>query len=127
LIYLPKSNIIFISKKTVPQLDPEKLKSSLVAANCFQNARSIAISATHAKCWSFIQGLKNYESLELVFIVLEQCTAARERRWGVDGNDDLVDTRLSCKEEILFEVLHERYIWSYKYQIPGQTHGLASR
>jgi len=119
LIYLPTSDMVFISKYKVPNLDPSEFKASLIAANCLQKVKSIAISTAHRHFWSFVQDFKNYSGLELVFIVLKEDLGVGVREWDVNTKDDLVDSRLSCRTEILFEVLHQSNKWTAGYGVPG--------
>jgi hypothetical protein len=121
LICLPDVDMIFISKKDAAGLNPQAFNESLLASNCLHKLKSIAVSATHPHFWAFIQDFKNYASLELVFIVVSEAEHdARVRKWGLDnGQDDFIDSRLSCKKEILFEVLHPSNVWAGSDAIPG--------
>jgi hypothetical protein len=55
----------------------------------------------------------------LVFIVLTKTEEAGDRRWGLENTGEIVDTRLTCKKEILFEVIHPSNLWVTNVSIPG--------
>jgi hypothetical protein len=57
--------------------------------------------------------------LELVFIVLTEMEEAGDRKWGLENTEEIVDTRLTCKKEILFEVIHPSNLWITNVSIPG--------
>jgi hypothetical protein len=120
LICRAEIDMIFISKQA-STLTAETFKKSLLASDCLHKVKSIAISVTHPHFWAFIKDFKTYSGLELVFIVVsEEEHPSRLRKWGLTNDqDDLIDCRLSCKKEILFEVLHPSNDRAASDAIPG--------
>jgi hypothetical protein len=121
LICLPSTDMIFISKKEAAGLTPELFEASLLASKCLHKLKCIAISVTHPRFRAFISDSRNYTALELVFVVVNEAEDDSEcRQWGLDNHSgDLVDSRLSSKKEILFEVLHPSNPYAGRHTIPG--------
>ncbi|KAH8761379.1 hypothetical protein BGZ57DRAFT_904743 [Hyaloscypha finlandica] len=111
--------MIFISKAGAENVTPPAFRASLIATKSLQKVKSIALSVAHPKFSAFVKDLKNYGSLELVFIVLTETEEAGDRRWGLENTEEIVDTRLTCKKEILFEVIHPSNLWVTNVSIPG--------
>lgn len=142
MICLPELDMIYISRERAECLTASVFKDSLLASKCLHRIKSIAISTAHPNFAGFIDDFKNYSGLELVFIVVGETSGndhradegdvnAIPRRWGINDGEELVDSRLASKREILFEVLHQLDASATNYQIPGldfdyTQHGVAS-
>jgi hypothetical protein len=119
LIYLPSADMIFISKAGAEKVTPQAFRASLIASKSLQKVKSIALSVAHPKFSAFVKDFKNYGGLELVFMVLTEMGEAGDRRWGLENTEEIVDTRLTCKKEILFEVIDPSNLWVTNVSIPG--------
>jgi hypothetical protein len=111
--------MIFISKAGAEKLTPQAFRARLIATKSLQKVKSIALSVAHPNFSAFVKDFKNYGGLELVFVVLTEMEEAGDRKWGLENTEEIVDTRLTCKKEILFEVIHPSNLWVTNVSIPG--------
>ena len=121
-MFLPKVDQLFIDSTTHVGTGAPKVGRK--NANAFQDLKSIALSAGHTHFWNLINDFKNYPSLELIFTVVDEtrarCGCYVKRMWGIeDQYGELVDSRLSSRDEILFEELNPSDLQAEKYLLPG--------